>query len=205
MNIAALFASRLSQILIGAIMAVVWLTFALLNVRAFQVTGDAVYLVFCGTESVTALFFLVRTKPVTVTVHGGDWALAVAGTFASFLFTPAEQGLLPAAAALIYLGAALQLGGMLSLNRSIGMVPAKRVIKTQGLYRLVRHPLYASYLLSFCGYMLTNTSPANVAVFGITVALLALRILREERHLAQDGHYRDYMAQVKFRLLPFVF
>ncbi|UUZ47592.1 hypothetical protein LP420_31105 [Massilia sp. B-10] len=52
------------------------------------------------------------------------------------------------------------------------------MVKTQGLYRLVRHPLYASYMISFSGYMLTNTSLRNVAVFGVTIALLAMRILR---------------------------
>ncbi|UUZ53225.1 hypothetical protein LP419_30660 [Massilia sp. H-1] len=79
------------------------------------------------------------------------------------------------------------------------------MVKTQGLYRLVRHPLYASYMISFSGYMLTNTSLRNVAVFGVTIALLAMRILREERHLSLDSNYREYMARVKFRVLPFVF
>lgn len=205
MNIATLFASRLSQLLIGLIMALAWGAFAILHVRAFQATGEWIYLVFCATETFTAIFFVLRTAPVTVSPNTGDWALAFAGTFASFLFEPAASGVLPDAAVLIYVGALLHLGGMLSLNRSIGMVPARRVVKTQGLYRLVRHPLYASYMISFSGYMLTNTSLRNVAVFGVTIALLAMRILREERHLSLDSNYREYMARVKFRVLPFVF
>jgi protein-S-isoprenylcysteine O-methyltransferase Ste14 len=205
MNIAALFASRLSQTLIGLIMALSWGAFALLHVRAFQATGEWIYLVFCATETFTALFFMLRTPPVTVSPRTGDWALAFAGTFASFLFEPVSHGVLPNAAILIYLGALLHLGGMLSLNRSIGMVPARRVVKTGGLYRLVRHPLYASYLISFSGYLLTNTSLRNALVFALTIVLLGVRILREERHLSLDHNYRSYMTRVKFRILPFVF
>jgi len=205
MNLAAHFTSRLSQALIGLLMAAAWGAFALLHVRAFQAGGNWVYLVFCVTESLTALFFVLRTTPVTVSASGADWALAIAATFASFLFAPSAAGLLPGAAVLIYLGALLHLGGMLSLNRSIGVVPARRVLKTGGLYRLVRHPLYASYLITFSGYLLTNSSLRNLAVYLVTIGLLALRTVREERHLSLDDNYRDYMTRVKFRILPFVF
>lgn len=205
MNLAVAFQSRLSQLLIGLLMAVAWLAFAVLHVRAFQASGAWVNLVFCATETITALFFVLRTAPVTVSSNSADWALASVSTFASLLFAPSESGVLPGAAILIYLGAVLHLGGMLSLNRSIGMVPARRVVKTGGLYRLVRHPLYASYLVSFSGYLLINSSTRNAAVFLVTTTLLAIRIVREERHLSLDDSYRRYMAQVKFRVLPFVF
>lgn len=205
MNPASLFGSRLSQILIGALMASAWIMFAILHVRAFSAGGNWSYLVFCITESVTALFFLVRTTPVTVSSNPTDWALAFAGTFMSFLFAPSVSGVLPEAAAMIVAGAVLQLAGMLSLNRSIGIVPARRVLKTGGLYRIVRHPLYASYLVMFSAYLLANSSLRNLAVFAITMGLLAMRIEREERHLSLDDAYRSYMAQVKFRVLPFVY
>lgn len=205
MNLASLFSSRLSQLLIGALMATAWILFAVLHVRAFNGSGNWSYLVFCVTESVTALFFLVRTIPVTVSSNPVDWTLAFAGTFMSFLFAPSASGVLPQGAVLIGIGALLQLAGMLSLNRSIGMVPARRVVKTGGLYRLVRHPLYASYLVTFSGYLLANSSVRNLLVLVGTMALLALRIEREERHLALDSGYREYMSRVKFRVLPFVF
>lgn len=205
MNLATLFASRLSQLLIGALMAVAWIAFALLHVLAFNATGNWSYLVFCVAESVTALFFLTRTAPVTVSANPVDWALAFGGTFLAFLFAPAASAVLPEGTILIAIGASLQLAGMLSLNRSIGMVPARRVLKTGGLYRFVRHPLYASYLVTFSGYLLANASLRNLLVFGATMTLLAMRIVREERHLALDQGYRDYMARVPFRILPFVF
>jgi protein-S-isoprenylcysteine O-methyltransferase Ste14 len=205
MNPAALSQSRLSQVLIGAIMACAWSYFAVLHVRAFNLGGDWTYLVFCITESLTALLFMVRSNPVSVSPDPRDWAVAVAGTFFVFLFLPSNVAVLPQAKVLVFIGALGHLSGMLSLNRSFGLVPATRVIKTRGMYRFIRHPLYCSYLVTFSGYLLTNSSLRNLAVFAISMVLLAIRIQREERHLAQDSDYRAYMSQVKFRVVPFVF
>jgi protein-S-isoprenylcysteine O-methyltransferase Ste14 len=205
MNLATLSRSRLSQALIGAIMACAWIYFAVLHVRAYDASGNWSYLVFCITETLTAGLFLVRSAPVSVSADPRDWALAFLATFVPLLFLPSASALLPQAAMLVVAGAIVQLGGMLSLNRSIGMVPAKRVIKTGGIYRIVRHPLYASYLLTFSGYLLSNWSLRNLMVYLLSMALLAVRIQREESHLALDSDYRAYMGRVKFRVLPFVF
>ena len=97
------------------------------------------------------------------------------------------------------------MAGLLSLNRSFGLVAAQRDIKTGGLYRVVRHPVYASYLISSSAYLLTNTSPMNGAVYVLAMLMLVARLLREERFLAADVRYRVYMRQVKYRLLPFIF
>lgn len=205
MNLAALSKSRLSQALIGAIMACFWIYFAVIHVLAFNSTGNWTYLIFCVSESITALMFVVRSDPVSVSNDPHDWLLAVAGTTLPFLFLPSANSVLPQAALLIVIGAVGHLWGMLSLNRSFGLVPALRKVKTHGMYRVVRHPLYASYLLTFYGYLLTNWSLRNLAVALASTLLLAARIQREERHLAQDSDYRVYMSQVKFRVMPFVF
>jgi protein-S-isoprenylcysteine O-methyltransferase Ste14 len=99
----------------------------------------------------------------------------------------------------------LQILGVLSLNKSLAIVPAKRQIKTRGMYRLVRHPLYTSHILAMTGYVLANTTTGNVIVYAVAVASLFIRIIREERHLALDPQYRQYMEQVRYRLLPLVF
>ncbi|MEG2033764.1 MAG: methyltransferase, partial [Janthinobacterium sp.] len=78
-------------------------------------------------------------------------------------------------------------------------------IKTGGMYRVVRHPVYASYLVSSSAYLLTNVSAANGAVYVLAMLMLVARLLREERFLFTDVRYRVYMRQVKYRLLPFVF
>lgn len=197
--------TRRVNLLIGAAMATAWAMFAVNHVLAFQRSGQALYLLFFASETLAALMFLIRTEPVSVSAAPADWALAIGATFAPFLFQPAPSAILVQGALLVVAGTAAQVAGLISLNRSIGMVAAQRQIKTAGMYRVVRHPLYASYLLTFTGYVLSNTSAANLALYAATLTLLLLRLLREERHLAQDQQYRDYMHSVPYRVIPLVF
>jgi protein-S-isoprenylcysteine O-methyltransferase Ste14 len=60
-------------------------------------------------------------------------------------------------------------------------------------------------MISYVGYVLTNSSNSNVLVCLIATTLLIFRMLREERFLSQDATYRIYMRQVKYRVLPMVF
>lgn len=205
MNMASLHETTTARLLVGMILACAWVMFAAVHVRAYMASGTLDYLVFFLSESFTALMFLLRASPSSVSPHPGDWALAVAGTAAPLLFAPSAVVLLPGAAVLVFAGAVFQLAGLLSLNRSIGLVPARRELKTGGSFRLVRHPLYASYLLMFTGYLLTNASAANLLVYCALLALLLARIVREEHHLGREADYRAYMARVKYRVIPFVF
>lgn len=204
-TINSLFHSRHSSLLASIAMAWLWSMFAYSHVLAYNSTSDWSYLLFCASETLSALFFLVRSKPVSVSTDASDWLLAIGATFAPCFFSPSDMAIWPDARYLLVVGSTLQIAGLLSLNRSFGLVAARRSIKTQGAYRLVRHPLYASYLISFSGYLLANTSPANALAYTAVIVLMLVRLLREEQHLAQDVRYRVYMRQVKYRLLPFIF
>lgn len=194
-----------SSLLPALLLAGAWTVFAVAHVLAFRRSGDPAYLLFCAAETLTAALFLLRSPARSVSTDTRDWVLAIAATLVPLLFSPARQGVLPSASVLVLLGSALQLAGLLSLNRSFGLVPALRTVKTGGVYRWVRHPLYASYVLSFTGYLLANSSAANLAVYAAALVLLGWRTLREERHLSRDAEYRAYMGRVKYRLLPFFF
>jgi protein-S-isoprenylcysteine O-methyltransferase Ste14 len=102
-------------------------------------------------------------------------------------------------------GMALAFAAALTLRRSFGVIPANRGVKIHGAYRLVRHPIYAGYILSFCAYVAGNPSLWNVVVLVITVSLCLARIQREERHLSTDPAYRVYCAATRWKLLPFMF
>ena len=186
-------------------MAMLWGGFAYRHVVAFKETGELTYLILCVSETLSAAFFLFRSTPTTVSVDPLDWFFAIAGTFTALLFSPSAWGLLPAARNLISLGTVLQIFGLISLNRSYALVAAKREVKTTGMYRFVRHPLYASYLLTFTGYVLANTTPMNFIIYVITMGLLYVRLTREERHLILDPTYAEYTRQVRFRVIPHVF
>lgn len=189
----------------GFVMASLWGLFAYRHMLAFHNTGDWSYLMLCVSETLTAGFFVFRSAPATVSADPLDWLFAVAGTFTPLFFVPASWGLLPAAKNLIVFGTVLQIFGLISLNRSFALVAAKREIKTKGMYRFVRHPLYAGYLLIFTGYILANTTLMNFVLYVMTMGFLFVRMVREEKHLVLDPAYGEYMQQVRYRVIPFVF
>ncbi len=78
------------------------------------------------------------------------------------------------------------------------------VIST-GPYRYVRHPMYASFLVQFIGASLLLGSWLGVLVGLLITAVGARRAILEER-LLRDGlpGYAEYMARVKYRLIPYL-
>lgn len=196
---------NLIHILTGVLMAPLWGWFAYRHVTAFLTTNEWSYLFMCISESLIAFFFLVRKCPASVSSAPFDWVIAVVGTFASFLFIPADSGVMPMAKHAVIVGTGLTILGMISLNRSFALVPATREIKTSGMYSFVRHPLYASYLVIYTGYLLANTSQGNIAAYFFTMGCMFIRLFREEKHLSLDHTYREYMKRVRYRVVPFVF
>jgi protein-S-isoprenylcysteine O-methyltransferase Ste14 len=80
----------------------------------------------------------------------------------------------------------------------------QRVVST-GPYQYVRHPMYATAIIFLVGTTFLLGSwygfiPALVLIVGI-----AFRAVQEERTLrAELPGYEEYMAQVKYRLIPYV-
>jgi protein-S-isoprenylcysteine O-methyltransferase Ste14 len=91
------------------------------------------------------------------------------------------------------------------LGRSFGVVAADRGLRTGGPYRLVRHPVYASYLITEAGYVLQNPSVWNLGLLLIELLCQIGRIHAEERVLRQDPAWSAYAAKTRYRLLPGVF
>ncbi len=200
-----IFQSRRVNYYSGLVLAALWGSFAYSHLMQFQKTYEWALLLFFFSETLTAALYVFRSDPKTVSPIPFDWLVAICGTFAPIFFRPTTWGILPWASVAILVGSTIQILGVVSLNRSFALVAAKREIKTRWMYRIVRHPIYASYCLTFTGYVLTNTSPANITIYAITIGLLCARIFREEAHLALDPLYKEYMRDVRYRLIPFIF
>ena len=204
-SLSAVLQSRRTGFYSGVVLAGIWGAFAYAHFTQFLETYRWALLLFCLSETLTAVLYIFRSDPKTVSLIPVDWLLAVGGTFFPLFFRPEAWGVLPLASSLIIAGTTIQVLGLISLNRSFALVAAKRVIKTEWMYRVVRHPIYASYCLTFTGYVLTNTSLANVAIYVVSLGFLIARIFREEAHLSLDPLYREYMQGVRYRLVPFIF
>ncbi len=149
-----------------------------------------------------AILFAIR-RPALVQGRRRDFWLAAATTMLPPLTMRAAPGGWPAIGVPVQLvGLALTMVALGTLNRSLGVAPANRGLVTRGLYGVVRHPLYASELLSLLGFCLGYASLWNWAWLLATAAGQLLRIRAEERLLADDFGYPAYRARVRWRLVP---
>ncbi len=80
-----------------------------------------------------------------------------------------------------------------------------QVLVDTGLYGLIRHPFYLGFLLFFAGIGLWLESYASVLMLSVLLLLLTVRIFIEENTLRKTlPGYTDYMAKVRYRLVPFI-
>ena len=78
----------------------------------------------------------------------------------------------------------------------------QRVIST-GPYALVRHPMYAAAMVLLAGIPPALGSWWGLLVLPAFLAVLAARLLDEERHLVRHlPGYDDYRRRARWRLLP---
>lgn len=99
-------------------------------------------------------------------------------------------------------GGLLVLAATAWLGRRFGIVAADRGLQTRGPYAIVRHPIYAAYLLVFGGFVLAHPSLSNGLVLAVWMAVQVRRIQVEEAWLSADTAYLVYQARVRWRLAP---
>lgn len=168
---------------------------------------DVVYVVQTALLAGTMIF---RNTPVRVTINPIFWGLAFVATYWGFIGISLEdQGTRIAPVWLLDGLTILTLAGIfwarVSLGRNIGFVPAQREIVTHGMYKYIRHPIYAVVFVSIVGAMLERWSPRNVLVLGGGILLFGIKSFVEEGLLKQDPGYAAYMKKVRYRFIPGVF
>lgn len=194
---------------IEPLLNVVWAAFtAALAWRTLAAAGqDGAWpaLAFFALHAEAAALFLVRRRAASFARAPSAHAVALlsAGYFWLFDLEPAlRTAVSPYGDAVLLAGCGAVFAAMASLGRSFGVLPACRGVRTGGLYRAVRHPVYAGYVAMDAGFLLAYPSPANAVVLAVGLGLYVLRIRAEERLLRRDAAWRRYRARVRWRLLP---
>lgn len=170
--------------------------------------GSFQNLILLVSEAMVVLFILFRRPARTISLRPMDWVLGFTGTFLPLLAVaagpePLAPGLL--VFALMTGGFLFQLWAKLVLRRSFGVVAANRGVKASGPYRIVRHPMYAGYIVTQVGFLLSGPVLWNVVLYAVLWCILVARIRAEEQTLIEDPAYQELTRQVRYRLIPFVY
>jgi protein-S-isoprenylcysteine O-methyltransferase Ste14 len=193
---------RISANLIGAVGAAY---FAKASVQFYVRTHRLIGIAFLVQPIWVVVAYVVRRPARAVSRRLGDWLLAFGGTFGAVLLRP--TGAHPHWGVNIGLGVQLVgvlicVAAFLALGRSFGFAAADRGLVTRGPYAVIRHPIYASYLLVLSGYLLQSISVWNALVIVFVFSCNAGRALVEDRLLAHSEQYETYRSKVRWRLVP---
>jgi protein-S-isoprenylcysteine O-methyltransferase Ste14 len=137
---------------------------------------------------------------------GAQFGIAAALLVSSW--PPANPALWPWALGLLAIGVALGIAA-LAVNRPGNFiirpeVKARANLVTGGVYRHLRHPMYAGLLLGALALVLLDPRPWRWLAWLALVAVLVAKSLREERYLqAAFEQYAAYRART-WRFLPWV-
>ena len=189
--------------LAAAALAAAYASLAVCHMIGTATPGRAVATALLAAQEIlVAALLLVRRAPCAVSPRRSDRLVAAAALLLPLgLRAP---GAAPASISLVLEAAGLLLAllATASLGRHLGLVPAVRGITTRGAYAVVRHPMYAAYMLLFVAYVAGEPSMHNVTLAGAACVLMVVRLRAEEAVLERHVDYQAYCRRVPWRLVP---
>jgi protein-S-isoprenylcysteine O-methyltransferase Ste14 len=204
---APLFPPQIRHVVGNVLVGLSFIVAALPNARrCFRSPADAIWTI--GAVLMAAMS-LVRVAPKAARL---DLRAFLSTIFPVFLLpcllraNNASSGLLAhSGVALELCGVVLSQAARLYMGRSFGILPGNRGITSKGPFRLVRHPIYAGWLLLTIGYLASYPSWMNCLITLATLPFMVWRMRLEEDLLEADPEYRAYRQIVMFRLVPGVY
>ena len=191
--------------------AIVIILFSLMSANLFSDylrTGHVTGLMLLVSEALVVVLTIIRRRTSLVD-RSADGVIATAVSLAGPPLVRAygDSHLVPDAATAIVsaAGVMIVIVGKMALGRSFGIAPANRGVVVRGPYLLVRHPIYAGYLLTHAAFLVAHPTPWNLAVLLVADTALVVRALIEERMLGTDVKYQSYCRRVGWHLVPGVF
>jgi protein-S-isoprenylcysteine O-methyltransferase Ste14 len=175
--------------------------------REFVETGHLTGLLLLVSELLVVVLTVVRRRAVVVDRTWTARLVAAASMVFVPLIKPAGTPLAQDLVTALFSGVGLSIiiAGKLALGRSFGLMPANRGVVSSGIYRTVRHPIYAGYLVTHAAFLAAHPTALNLFLLVVSDLCLVLRAAFEERTLALDPAYRGYMDRVRWRIAPGLF
>lgn len=187
----------------------VWIGYDLLKLAQFMLAGfgGVVELVLIAALA-AALINVVRRPPPLATRLDAVSLLACVtslGVFdAALLLTDRLYAANPASVAIALAAALLLLAAVIALGSSFSVLPAAIRVRTRGPFALVRHPIYAAYMLSSLSIAIGYRHWLIAVAAATEAAALIWRATLEEKLLEQalPATYAAYRRQTRFRFVP---
>ena len=153
-------------------------------------------------------FALTRSKPLTAD-HSVPSNIAVGVAYLCpyaqvicLYWWPGKVAWPEGGLVLVTLAAVFSVVCLLTLGSRFGVRPALRGLVTRGPYRVVRHPLYLSYVIAHIGFNLQVWNVATLLLALLGWAAMVCRIRAEERVMSGDPGWPAYVGLVRYRLIP---
>lgn len=199
------FTTPLADRLIAIIACTPYLIIVVVSLRSG--TFDIPRAALIGQMLLQIVPMFLRRQPQRVTTNPWYWLLAFVATYWPFLSIGlASPGHALASRTvtdfLSLLGLAMAAWARWSLGRNIGFVPAQRKLVMHGAYRYMRHPIYTSIFIVYLGFLLSEWSPPTAVQCALGCFWFMVKSVVEERFLAGDPAYADYMRRVRWRWVP---
>jgi protein-S-isoprenylcysteine O-methyltransferase Ste14 len=197
----AIVSDWLARVFVGTLFALLSMNLLTDFVHTHRVTG----LWLLVSESLVVVMTVLRRRThivdrslLTAVIIGislmGPWLVRTAG----------NRAIVPdhITALVSSIGLLIVIAGKFTLGRSFGIVPANRGVVIAGPYAVVRHPIYAGYLLTHVAFACAHATLWNVLVLLASDTALVIRSRHEERLLARDSSYQTYCHRVTWHLVP---
>ena len=151
---------------------------------------------FIVVESMQVVFLLIAPAPIHGCRSSKELLVACScallpvlssGYFGSHLPPHRIASLIDIGIILTVIAQILIVWALWNLRTSFSILPETRVLRSAGIYRYVRHPIYANYFLWYLGSsLIIQNSIYAMAMVGVTL-LQAWRAHFEDRKLAELG------------------
>ncbi|MGE5604966.1 MAG: methyltransferase family protein [Bacteroidota bacterium] len=104
---------------------------------------------------------------------------------------------------------AIGFGFIIASFLKMGVIPSLREksgLITQGVYGIVRHPIYSGTIFAFFGLNLVFNSFISLLYLPVSIGLYLIMIIYEEKSLLNEygEEYKSYQKNVPKRIIPFV-
>jgi protein-S-isoprenylcysteine O-methyltransferase Ste14 len=182
--------------------AVIWALLGSVRLAVFMSDPTVLQAGILAFTLIVVTLFFTRRPPTIRGSWASFWLAAIVTVGPLIALRTADSGWPLLGLVVQYVGLVLVLIAILTLRQSFGLAPAHRGLVTNGLYGLVRHPLYFAEFIVLLGYCLGYASVWNWAFCTLFVVLQIIRLLAEERLLSADADYVAYRQRVRWRLVP---